>query len=155
MLCIGLFSFYAFSMKQTIALSGGFDIIHPGHIRMIQGATHFGSVIIILNSDEWVYRKKNIVLIPWHERKEVLMGIKGVDKVEMVNDEDNTVCEALIRIRPHIFGNGGYRLPTNTPERQVCNELGITCVWGLGGGGRDAYSNELLEKIYSAKRPNT
>lgn len=141
-------------IEQTIALSGGFDIIHPGHIRMIKGAQNFGRVIIILNSDDWIIKKKGIVMMPWHERKEILLALKGVDSVEPVDDRDGTVCEALKRIKPNIFGNGGIRGQKNTPERQLCNELGIACVWGIGGGERDVYSNELLEKIYSAKRPD-
>lgn len=140
--------------NQTIALSGGFDIIHPGHIRMIKGAQNFGRVIILLNSDEWILKKRGIVMMPWHERKEILLSIKGIETVERVNDTDGTVCEALKRLRPNVFGNGGLRVDRNTPERQLCNDLGIVCVWGLGGGERDAYSNDILEKIYSAKRPN-
>lgn len=140
--------------NQTIALSGGFDIIHPGHIRMINGAQHFGRVIIILNSDEWIIKRKGVLMMPWHERKEILLAIKGVDIVEPVDDRDGTVCEALKRLRPNVFGNGGLRGERNTPERALCNELGIALVFGIGGGERDAYSNSILEKIYSAKRPN-
>lgn len=121
---------------------------------MIKGAQNFGRVIIILNSDDWIIKKKGIVMMPWHERKEILLALKGVDSVEPVDDRDGTVCEALKRIKPNIFGNGGIRGQKNTPERQLCNELGIACVWGIGGGERDVYSNELLEKIYSAKRPD-
>jgi len=140
--------------NQIIALSGGFDIIHPGHIRMIKGAQNFGRVMIILNSDKWVLKKRGIVMMPWDERKEILLSIKGVDSVERVDDSDGTVCEALKRLRPNVFGNGGIRGQRNTPERQLCNELGIACIWGIGGGERDVYSNDILEKIYSAKRPN-
>lgn len=141
--------------QQTIALSGGFDLIHPGHIRMIKGAQNFGRVIIILNSDKWIINKKGILMMSWHERKEILLAIKGIESVEPVDDDDGTVCEALKRLKPNIFGNGGIRGQKNTPERQLCNDLGIACVWGIGGGERDVYSNELLEKIYSAQRPNT
>jgi len=140
--------------NQIIALSGGFDIIHPGHIRMIKGAQNFGRVLIILNSDSWLMKKKGLVMMPWHERKEILLAIKGIDFVESVDDHDGTVCEALKRLKPNIFGNGGIRGQKNTPERQLCNELGIACVWGIGGGEQDVYSNDILEKIYSAKRPN-
>ncbi|NBP56724.1 hypothetical protein EBU71_09365 [bacterium] len=140
--------------NQIIALSGGFDIIHPGHIRMIKGAQNFGRVLIILNSDSWLMKKKGLVMMPWHERKEILLAIKGIDFVESVDDHDGTVCEALKRLKPNIFGNGGIRGQKNTPERQICNELGIACVWGIGGGEQDVYSNDILEKIYSAKRPN-
>jgi D-beta-D-heptose 7-phosphate kinase/D-beta-D-heptose 1-phosphate adenosyltransferase len=121
---------------------------------MIKGAQNFGRVLIILNSDSWLMKKKGLVMMPWHERKEILLAIKGIDFVESVDDHDGTVCEALKRLKPNIFGNGGIRGQKNTPERQLCNELGIACVWGIGGGEQDVYSNDILEKIYSAKRPN-
>ena len=139
--------------NQIIALSGAFDVLHPGHIRMIKGAEYFGKVVIFLNSDEWVRRNKGFLLMPWSDRREMLLSVTGVHSVERVNDEDDTVCEALIRLKPNIFGNGGNRTHYNTPERRLCNEMGIACVWGLGGGERDKYSNEILEKMFSAERP--
>lgn len=139
--------------NQIIALSGAFDVLHPGHIRMIKGAEYFGKVVIFLNSDEWVRRNKGFLLMPWSDRREMLLSVTGVYSVERVNDEDDTVCEALIRLKPNIFGNGGNRTHYNTPERRLCNEMGIACVWGIGGGERDKYSNEILEKMFSAERP--
>jgi len=140
--------------NQTIALSGSFDVIHPGHIRMIKGAAYFGKVLIILNSDDWVKRNKGFLLMPWHDRREILMSVYGVHAVEKVNDADDTVCEALHRLKPNIFGNGGNRTHYNTPERKLCNELGIACVWGIGGGERDKYSNDILERVFNAQRPD-
>jgi D-beta-D-heptose 7-phosphate kinase/D-beta-D-heptose 1-phosphate adenosyltransferase len=139
--------------NQIIALSGAFDVLHPGHIRMIKGAEYFGKVVIFLNSDEWVKRNKGFLLMPWSDRREMLLSVTGVHSVERVNDEDDTVCEALMRLKPNIFGNGGNRTHYNTPERRLCNEMGIACVWGIGGGERDKYSNEILEKMFSAERP--
>ena len=139
--------------NQIIALSGAFDVLHPGHIRMIKGAAYFGRVVIILNSDEWVKRNKGFLLMPWRDRREILTSVHGVHAVEHVNDSDDTVCEALLRLRPNIFGNGGNRTHYNTPERRLCNDLGIACVWGIGGGERDKYSNEILERVFSAQRP--
>lgn len=139
--------------NQIIALSGAFDVLHPGHIRMIKGAEYFGKVVIFLNSDEWVRRNKGFLLMPWSDRREMLLSVTGVHSVERVNDEDDTVCEALMRFKPNIFGNGGNRTHYNTPERRLCNEMGIACVWGIGGGERDKYSNEILEKMFSAERP--
>ena len=139
--------------NQIIALSGAFDVLHPGHIRMIKGAEYFGKVVIFLNSDEWVRRNKGFLLMPWSDRREMLLSVTGVHSVERVNDEDDTVCEALMRLKPNIFGSGGNRTHYNTPERRLCNEMGIACVWGIGGGERDKYSNEILETMFSAERP--
>jgi len=140
--------------KQTIALSGGYNLIHPGHIRLIRAAQHFASnVVIILNSDAWLQKKNGVVFMPWDERKEMLMAIRGVSSVEPVDDGDGTVCEALNRIRPNIFGNGGSIGIRNTPERKLCNELGIVCVWGLGGGEENAYDTTKFQNFirYLAK----
>jgi len=133
--------------KQTIALSGGYDLIHPGHIRLIHAARHFAdNIVIILNSDNWLEKKNGTVFMPWNERKEMLMAIKHVDSVEAVEDSDGTVCEALNRIRPNVFGNGGARSFRNTPERTLCNELNIVCVWGLGGGEANAYDTSKFQE---------
>lgn len=134
----------------VICLSGGFDPIHAGHVRMIQGAVNFGKVIIILNSDEWLIDRKGYCLIPWSERKEVLMAIEGVDEVVAVDDSDGTVCKALEEIKPTVFGNGGLRTRGNTPERELCIDLGIRLVYGIGGGERDQKTLNLRERIKEA-----
>jgi cytidyltransferase-like protein len=118
---------------KTIAISGGLDPIHVGHINMIQAASEFGDVIVILNSDAWLKRKKGYVFMPYNERKCVLNQLKGVTAVSAVDDADGTVCEALRRLKPDMFGNGGDRTAINTPEASVCQELNIKMVWNLGG----------------------
>lgn len=137
--------------QLAICVSGGFDVLHVGHVRLLQGAVHFGRVVVILNSDNWLIRKKGYCLNPWHERKEMLLAIKGVAEVVQVDDSDDTVCEALRRIKPNVFGNGGLRNQTNTPERELCQKLGIAMVYGLGGGERDAKTRSLQKKIRAVK----
>ncbi len=119
-------------MQKRIAISGGFDPIHPGHIAMIEKARAFGEVHIIVNSDEWLIRKKGFFFQPWSDRKKILEAY--TPHVHAVDDTDGTVCEALRRIRPDYFGNGGDRGKTNTPELTVCEALGIEPVFELGGG---------------------
>lgn len=118
---------------DTIMVSGGFDPIHVGHVRMIRAAASFGSVIVVANSDNWLYRKKGYNFMGFKERREILMAIKGVVDVIAVDDKDGTVCEALRRIKPTYFANGGDRTSTNTPEKAVCEELKITMIWNVGG----------------------
>jgi D-beta-D-heptose 7-phosphate kinase/D-beta-D-heptose 1-phosphate adenosyltransferase len=117
---------------KKIAISGGFDPIHPGHIAMIEAAREYGEVHIILNSDDWLIRKKGFFFQPWSDRKKILEAYTA--HVHTVDDTDGTVCEALRRIRPDYFGNGGDRTSLNTPEMHVCTELAITPVFELGGG---------------------
>lgn len=118
-----------------IAISGGFDILHIGHLRLIKDASQFGSIIVFLNTDEWLLRKKGFVFMPFEERKEILQGVHRVQLVIEAKDGDNTVCESirdwsrLIRY----FGNGGDRTVTTTPELDLCLKLGIKPIFGLGG----------------------
>jgi len=120
---------------DTVVVSGGFDPIHVGHVRMIlEAAREYGDVIIVANSDDWLLRKKGYVFMPFEQREEILMGIKGVTRVEAVDDTDGTVCEALRRIKPTYFANGGDRHLQNTPEMQVCKDMKIQMVWNVGGG---------------------
>jgi cytidyltransferase-like protein len=118
--------------NKTIVISGGFDPIHPGHIAMIEDAAKYGEVHIVANSDEWLVRKKGFFFQPWADRKKILEAY--TPHVHSVDDSDGTVCEALRRIKPDFFGNGGDRKKDNTPELDVCEELGIEPVFELGGG---------------------
>ncbi len=122
------------SPYDTVVVSGGFDPIQIGHVRMIIVAARHGNVIVVANSDAWLMRKKGYIFMPFEERQEILASIKGVLRVESVDDIDGTVCEALRRVKPTHFANGGDRKQTNTPEMDVCNELGINLLWNIGGG---------------------
>jgi cytidyltransferase-like protein len=134
---------------DTVVVSGGFDPVHVGHVRMITEAAEHGDVIIVANSDEWLLKKKGYVFMKWEERAEILSSFKGVVRVERVDDEDGTVCKALKRIEPTYFANGGDRKETNTPEMKVCKDKGIELLWNVGGGKIQSSSD--LVKNYKEK----
>lgn len=138
------------SKNKKVMVSGGFDPIHVGHIRMIREAAEHGDVIVVANSDEWLFRKKGYNFMGFIERKEILMAIKGVVEVVPVDDDDGTVCSALYEHRPDFFANGGDRTSTNTPEKIVCEELGIEMLWNIGGQKIQS-SSELVEKASNEK----
>ena len=137
--------------RKIVAVSGGFDPIHVGHTRMILAAAKLGDVIIIANSDEWLMRKKGYVFMSYEERQEVLYSIKGVIDVIEAWDEDDTVCKTLARIKPDIFANGGDRKEETVPEYEVCEELGIEMVFGVGGNDKPQSSSWLVDKVRSKK----
>jgi D-beta-D-heptose 7-phosphate kinase/D-beta-D-heptose 1-phosphate adenosyltransferase len=132
-------------IKNTIAISGGFDPVHIGHVKMIEEASRHGGVLVILNSDEWLMRKKGYVFMPWKERAYIMGNIKGVVAVTNVDDSDDTVCKALSRHRPDAFANGGDRKGNNVPEVALCEDLGIEMLWNIGGGKIQS-SSTLVDK---------
>ena len=140
--------------KKTIAISGGMDPIHIGHVKMIQAAAEFGELTVILNSDAWLKRKKGYVFMTFNERKYLLESVKGVSVVSAVDDTDGTVCEALQRLQPDMFGNGGDRTSDNTPEKEVCLDIGIRMIWNLGGQKVQS-SSELVRTYVKNKSINS
>tara|TARA_R100000664_G_scaffold11236_1_gene18322 strand:+ start:20 stop:472 length:453 start_codon:yes stop_codon:yes gene_type:complete len=138
--------------RKTVMVSGGFDPVHIGHIRMILEASEHGDVIVVANSDNWLYRKKGFVFMEFDQRAEILASIKGVVKVSGVNDSDTTVCEAIRRLKPDIFANGGDRKIHNTPEQAVCEELGVEMLWGIGGERKANSSSSLVERVMTTNR---
>jgi len=140
--------------KNIIILSGGFDPVHKGHIRMFKDASKLGRVIVGLNSDKWLERKKNKFFMPYEERKEIIDAIKYIDMIELFNDDDDTACDLIQIVYSKynkeynvFFGNGGDRTNETTPEVEFCNKNNIEMVWGLGGGKIQS-SSKLLEKWF-------
>lgn len=119
--------------RKLVAVSGGFDPIHVGHVRMIQSSAAIGDVVVIVNSDEWLVRKKGYSFMPFNERAEIIEALQGVVAVVKADDDDGTVCQSLRELKPDVFANGGDRVNDNTPEGIVCNEAGIEMMWNVGG----------------------
>jgi cytidyltransferase-like protein len=122
---------------KIIAVSGGFDPVHIGHVRMLQDAARLGRLIVVLNNDNWLLDKKGFVFMPESERREILLAIRGVAKVVITEHErgatDRSVCAVLEAIKPDVFCNGGDRGSDNTPETNLCRELGIDLLYNVGG----------------------
>src|SRR3989338_6760836 len=111
--------------KVVVAVSGGFDPLHVGHVRLFQEAKKLGDkLVVILNNDHWLRKKKGYVFMPEHERKELIQSFTPVDKVILTshksNPSDMSVCAELSKIKPHVFANGGDRKLNNIPEVPVC-----------------------------------
>jgi cytidyltransferase-like protein len=125
--------------KVVVAVSGGFDPVHVGHVRLFEQAKKHGDhLVVIVNNDNWLIKKKGKVFMPQDERSELLKALTCVDEVVLTNHPENpkdmSVCQTLADLKPHIFANGGDRKEANTPEDTVCNEHGIQMVFNIGGG---------------------
>lgn len=134
-----------------LCVSGGFDPIHVGHIDYIREAhtkvqtLHPGEdidVTVLLNSDEWLTRKKGKPFMTEGDRAKIVSALTWVDQVVIVWDKDDTVIEGLRQLRPDYFCKGGDRTAENTPELAFCTEKGIKVIFGCGEKIRS--SSELL-----------
>lgn len=136
------------SATPVVCISGGFDPLTHGHVRLVQDAARVGEVVVILNSDAWLVRKKGYCFMPYEQRREIMEALAGVIRVEPVDDCDGTVVEALARIRPEFFANGGDRTENNTPELALCVDYGIRPLFGIGGE-KVASSSELVKAAHA------
>ena len=123
---------------KTVAVSGGFDPIHIGHVRLINSAKELGDkLIVIVNNDNWLRKKKGYNFMDEKDRVEIIQNLKAVDEVVLtehdVNCEDMSVCNELEKVKPDIFANGGDRKSDNVPEYELCDRLGIKMVFEVGG----------------------
>ena len=135
-------------MKIVIA-TGGFDPIHSGHIEYLKEAKKLGDTLIVgLNSDAWLSRKKGAAFMPWAERYAVVSKIKYVSQVRYWNDDDGSAIQLIEDIKhdfPYaeiIFANGGDRTVNNIPEMVV---QGVNFVFGVGGTNKANSSSWILK----------
>jgi cytidyltransferase-like protein len=142
-------------MKTIIVISGGFDPIHSGHIKLIKAARALGDQLIVgINSDEWLARKKGRAFMPWTERLAVLNNLQQVDEVYTFDDEDGTASHLLQQVKAHypadriVFANGGDRTRDNIPEMSVD---GVEFVFGVGGEDKANSSSWILQEWKAPK----
>ena len=134
---------------SKVLVTGGFDPIHKGHIALFKHARAYGTKLVVgLNSDEWLIRKKGRYFMDYDERKEILLSLSCVDEVISFNDDDdssNDAIEQLIQHSPIIFCNGGDRGKDNVPEHDKywCNAR-VVFKWGIGGNDKKNSSSTLL-----------
>jgi len=149
-------------MKIVLA-TGGFDPVHSGHISYLKAAKEMGDMLIVgLNSDEWLERKKGKCFMPWNERLAILNNLQMVDEVFTFMDDDDTAINFIKQVIAHypndqiIFVNGGDRKKGNTPEVEFATSIadtspGFGFVWGVGGNDKQNSSSWILEEWKSPK----
>ena len=135
-----------------VAVSGYFNPVHIGHIRMFKRAKKIGDkLIVIVNNDNQVKLKGSVQFMNEKERMEIISALKLVDKVILSIDKDKTVCKTLKLIKPHIFANGGDRNKKNIPEVDICKEINCKMIFNIGRGGKIQSSSWLLKNIQHKK----
>jgi len=132
--------------------SGGFDPLHIGHLRCILATSVMadrdgGYVVIVVNGDGFLKRKKGKAFMPEDERCEIIAGIRGVDAVVKWDDGSQTVIGAIEKLKPDYFTKGGDRAaPEDIPEWDICNEVGCKVLFNVGGGKIQS-SSSLIERV--------
>ena len=136
---------------KIVVVSGGFDPIHSGHLAYFREAKELGMYLIVgVNSDEWLMRKKGYVFMPIEEREEIIKSIKYVNGVNRFNDDDDSAIDLLHKVKywypsdEIIFANGGDRNKSNCRELSVD---GVKFVYGVGGKDKMNSSSEIVEKV--------
>lgn len=136
--------------KTIVLVTGGFDPIHGGHIDYFNAAKQLGDILIVgVNSDAWLERKKGQYFMPITERVQIIENLKMVDNCILFNDNDNTAIEAIKNVKalyPNcriIFANGGDRTKDNIPE-MVFDD--VEFVFGVGGADKKNSSSDILRK---------
>jgi cytidyltransferase-like protein len=146
-------------MKRIVLITGGFDPLHSGHIAYINAARELGdSLIVGVNSDEWLCRKKGQAFMPWEERATIIAALHNVDRVINFNDSDNSAKDAIRKVRAInpaaqiIFANGGDRTKENIPEMDLLQELlHLDFVFGVGGENKKNSSSWILQEWKAPK----
>jgi len=137
-------------MKTIVVVSGGFDPVHSGHIKLLKAARAMGNMLIVgINSDEWLARKKGRAFMPWQERLCVINNLSCVDEVYTFDDDDDTAMHLLHQVQSHypdahvVFANGGDRTKDNIPEMTV---PGVEFAFGVGGEDKANSSSWILQE---------
>lgn len=148
------------STSKTVALvTGGFDPLHSGHIEYFKAASKLADKLVVgLNSDSWLTRKKGRAFLPLHERKAIIENLSFVDSVLAFNDSNNNSEDCIRRVLDLypdsrvIFANGGDRGSSNVPEVEIFRDHNrVAFVFGIGGEHKMNSSSWILQEWKAPK----
>jgi cytidyltransferase-like protein len=142
---------------KIVLCTGGYDPLHSGHISYFKAARFLGDMLIVgINSDEWLERKKGRAFMPWNERLCIVNNLAIVDEVYTFDDEDDSARAFIRQVRAHypdaelIFANGGDRTKDNIPEMDV-QDPNLTFIFGVGGEDKKNSSSWILQEWRAPK----
>ena len=137
-------------MSKIVLATGGFDPLHGGHIEYFEAAKELGDKLIVgINSDEWLERKKGKAFMPWNERVKIINNLQMVDEVFTFMDDDDSAINFIKQVKAHypydqlIFANGGDRTADNIPE-MIFND--VEFVFGVGGTNK-INSSSTIDRV--------
>ena len=144
---------------KIVLVTGGFDPVHSGHIAYFKAARTLGDMLIVgLNSDEWLERKKGRAFMPRTERLCIINNLSMVDEVYTFDDSDGSACHFIEQVRAHypndelVFANGGDRTSHNIPEMRMA---GVEFVFGVGGDDKKNSSSWILQEWKTPRTERT
>ena len=144
--------------KKVSLVTGGFDPIHSGHIAYFERAKDLSDYLVVgLNTNEWLTRKKGQYFLPWIARAEIIRHLDMVDAVVSWDDEDNSACGANAKCleisEKVIFCNGGDRIKTNTPEiKGYGDDPRVEFKFAIGGDDKMNSSSWILNDYFNRQR---
>jgi len=145
---------------EVVLVTGGFDPLHSGHIEYFKAAKKLGDKLVVgINSDAWLQRKKGRSFMPWNERASIIKSIGCVDEVIGFNDDDDTALNAIGQVLQTkgsswkvVFANGGDRTNTTTPEFKAWgNHPDVDFAWKVGGSNKANSSSWILDEWKTQK----
>ena len=141
---------------MIIVVSGGFDPLHSGHINMFKQANELGPVWLLLNTDEWLQKKKGYNFLSYKEREIILTSNRFIERVIKAKDNNDTVVNNLKEFVNNdlefAFANGGDRIPTTTPEMAYCFEHNIPMLFNMGGTKTESSSKIIRNLLDQATK---
>ena len=147
-------------MSKVVLVTGGFDPLHSGHIAYFKAARELGDHLVVgVNSDEWLTRKKGRPFMPFEERAAIIKELGCVDEVIGFSDDDDSACNAIGQVLATkgsswnvVFANGGDRINTNTPEYAVYGEHpAVEFKFKVGGSNKANSSSWILDEWKTQK----
>ena len=141
-------------MSKVVIVTGGFDPLHSGHIAYFKAARELGDHLVVgVNSDEWLTRKKGRPFMPFEERCAIIKELECVDEVIGFNDDDDSACAAIYTVLATrgsswkvVFANGGDRTNKNTLEYTMYgNHHDVSFAFGVGGTDKKNSSSWILK----------
>jgi len=145
---------------KVVLVTGGFDPLHSGHIAYFKSARDLGDHLVVgLNSDAWLTRKKGRPFMPMEERAAIVKELECVDEVIAFDDSDNTACAAIMQVLSTkgtgwdlVFANGGDRTDTTTPEYETYgSRKDVQFAFGVGGENKANSSSWILDEWKTQK----